>query len=290
LIPVLEAKDTFFYKKSTLNCGGKLVSLLEPAVMGILNVTPDSFYDGGRYTGSNAILARAETMLREGATFLDIGGYSTRPHAPEVTTEEEHQRVMPVIQAVRKAFPDCFISVDTFRASIAEAAINEGADIINDISGGELDNAMFSTAGRLQVPYILMHMRGTPQTMNKLTHYDDIMLELVAYFEQKISLLYAAGVKDIILDPGFGFAKTMEQNYEVLRQLRDLDLLGLPILAGMSRKSMTYKLLDVPASEALSGTIALNTIALMQGARILRVHDVKEAVQTVKIYNKSIAL
>ena len=285
----MEAKDTFFYKKSTLNCGGKLVSLLEPAVMGILNVTPDSFYDGGRYTGSNAILARAETMLREGATFLDIGGYSTRPYAPEVTPEEEHRRVIPAIQALRKAFPDCFISVDTFRADIAEAAINEGADIINDISGGELDNAMFSTAGRLQVPYILMHMRGTPQTMNKLTHYDDIMLELVSYFEKKVSALRTAGVKDIILDPGFGFAKTMEQNYEVLRRFRDLDMLGLPILAGMSRKSMTYKLLDVPASEALAGTIALNTIALMQGARILRVHDVKEAVQTVKIYNKSIA-
>jgi len=257
--------------------------------MGILNVTPDSFYDGGRYTGSNAILARAETMLREGATFLDIGGYSTRPHAPEVTPEEEHRRVIPAIQAVKKAFPDCFISVDTFRAAIAEAAINEGADIINDISGGELDNAMFSTAGRLQVPYILMHMRGTPQTMNKLTHYDDIILELVSYFEKKVSALRTAGVKDIILDPGFGFAKTMEQNYEVLRRFRDLDMLGLPILAGMSRKSMTYKLLDVPASEALAGTIALNTIALMQGARILRVHDVKEAVQTVKIFNKSIA-
>jgi len=289
LIPVLEAKDTFFYKKTTLNCGGKLVSLLQPAVMGILNVTPDSFYDGGRYIGSNALLARAETMLREGATFLDIGGYSTRPQAPEVSEEEEHSRVVPAIRAVRKAFPDCLISVDTFRASIAEAAINEGADIINDISGGELDNAMFGTAGRLQVPYILMHMRGTPQTMNKLTHYDDIILELVSYFEKKVALLRTAGVKDIILDPGFGFAKTMDQNYELLRRLRDFDMLGLPVLAGMSRKSMTYKLLDVPASEALAGTIVLNTIALMQGARILRVHDVKEAVQTVKIFNKSIA-
>ena len=289
MIPVLEAKDTFFYKKSTLNCGGKLVSLSEPAIMGILNVTPDSFYDGGRYTGNNALLARAETILREGATFLDIGGYSTRPNAPEVTPAEERNRVIPAIRAIKQAFPDCLISIDTFRADIAEEAINEGADVINDISGGELDNAMFSTAGRLQVPYILMHMRGTPQNMNKLTHYDDIILELVSYFEKKISLLRIAGVKDIILDPGFGFAKTMEQNYEILRRLRDLNMLELPILAGMSRKSMTYKLLDVPASEALAGTIALNTIALMQGASILRVHDVKEAVQTVKIYNKSIA-
>lgn len=256
--------------------------------MGILNVTPDSFYDGGRYTGPNAILARAETMLREGATILDIGGYSTRPQAPEVPVEEERQRVIPAIQAIRKAFPDCFISVDTFRANIAKEAINAGADIINDVSGGELDNAMFDTAGRLQVPYILMHMRGTPQNMNKLTDYEDIVLELVSYFEKKIYLLHAAGVKDIILDPGFGFAKTLDQNYELLRRLPDLALLGLPVLAGLSRKSMTYKLLDVPVSEALAGTIALNTIALMQGARILRVHDVKEAVQTIKLYTKSV--
>lgn len=258
--------------------------------MGILNVTPDSFYDGGRYTGTNAILARAETMLQEGAGILDIGGYSSRPGATNISPAEEITRVIPNITAIRKAFPDCLISIDTFRASVAEAAINEGANIINDISGGELDAAMFSTAGRLKVPYILMHMRGTPQTMNGLTQYDDIILELVTYFEQKAAALQNCGVSDIIIDPGFGFAKTIEQNYEVLRRLDDLKILGLPILAGLSRKSMTYKLLEVPAAEALAGTITLNTIALMHGANILRVHDVKEAVQTVKLFKKSVAL
>jgi dihydropteroate synthase len=286
----LKAKDTVFYKKSTLNCRGKIVSLSSPVVMGILNVTPDSFYDGGRYTGTNAILARAETMLQEGAGMLDVGGYSSRPGATNISPAEEITRVIPTIKAVRKAFPDCLLSIDTFRAAVAEAAINEGANIINDISGGELDAAMFSTAGRLKVPYILMHMRGTPQTMNGLTQYDDIILELVTYFEQKAAALQNCGVSDIIIDPGFGFAKTIEQNYEVLRRLDDLKILGLPVLAGLSRKSMTYKLLEVPAAEALAGTITLNTIALMHGANILRVHDVKEAVQTVKLFKKSVAL
>ena len=289
MYPVLRAKDTVFSRKTTINAGGKIVSLASPVVMGILNVTPDSFFDGGRYTASGAFMARAETMLKEGATILDIGGYSSRPGATDISPDEERGRVIPAIQAVRKAFPDCLISVDTFRARVAEEAVNAGADIINDISGGELDAAMFETAGRLRVPYILMHMRGNPQTMNRLTQYEDIILELVTYFEQKTATLRALGVADIILDPGFGFAKTIDQNYEVLRRLDDLKVMGLPILAGLSRKSMTYKLLDVPASEALAGTIALNTIALMHGANILRVHDVKEAVQTIKLFKRSVS-
>lgn len=286
----LKAKDTVFYKKSTLNCSGKIVSLASPVVMGILNVTPDSFFDGGRYTASGAIMARAETMLQEGATFLDIGGYSSRPGAAAIPAEEERSRVIPAVKALRRAFPDSLISVDTFRAAIAEEAVNEGANLINDISGGDLDAAMFETVSRLKVPYILMHMRGNPQTMSGLTQYEDIILELVTYFEQKTAALHARGVTDIILDPGFGFAKTIDQNYEVLRRLDDFKVLGLPILAGLSRKSMTYKLLGVPAAEALAGTITLNTIALMHGANILRVHDVKEAVQTVKLFKKSVAL
>jgi dihydropteroate synthase len=284
----LEAKDTFFYKKTTITCAGKLVSLAHPLVMGILNMTPDSFYEGSRIRGTEALLRQAEAMLQEGAAILDIGGYSTRPQAPEVRPEEERVRVIPAIRALRQAFPDCLISIDTFRARIAEEAVEAGANIINDVSGGTLDAAMFATAGRLQVPYILMHMRGTPQTMAQLTEYEDIMLELAQFFEPRIVQLQAAGVRDIVLDPGFGFAKTIDQNFDVLRRLGDLRLLGLPVLAGLSRKSMTYKTLEVPATEALAGTIALNTIALMHGASILRVHDVKEAVQTIKLFKKSI--
>ena len=284
----MEAKDTFFYKKTTITCAGKLVSLSQPVVMGILNMTPDSFYEGSRIRGTEALLRQAESMLQEGAAILDIGGYSTRPEAPEVTPEEERIRVIPAIRALRQAFPDCLISVDTFRALIAQEAVDAGANIINDVSGGTLDAAMFATAGRLQVPYILMHMRGTPQTMPQFTQYADIMLELVQFFEPRIVQLQAAGVRDVILDPGFGFAKTIDQNFEVLRHLGDLRLLGLPVLAGLSRKSMTYKTLEIPATEALAGTIALNTIALMHGASILRVHDVKEAVQTIKLFKKSI--
>ena len=286
--PVLEAKDTFFYKKTTITCAGKLVSLSQPVVMGILNMTPDSFYEGSRIRGTEALLRQAESMLQEGAAILDIGGYSTRPEAPEVTPEEERIRVIPAIRALRQAFPDCLISIDTFRALLAEEAVEAGANIINDFAGGTLDAAMFATAGRLQVPYILMHMRGTPQTMPQFTQYEDILLELVQFFEPRIVQLQAAGVRDVILDPGFGFAKTIDQNFEVLRHLGDLRLLGLPVLAGLSRKSMTYKTLEIPATEALAGTIALNTIALMHGASILRVHDVKEAVQTIKLFKKSI--
>ena len=284
----MKAKDTFFYKKSTLNCHGKILSLASPVVMGILNVTPDSFYDGGRYNNLDAILAQAEKMLAEGATILDVGGYSSRPGAEDIPVTEELTRVIPIIEAIRKLFPGTFISIDTFRAEVAKAAVLAGASIINDISGGSLDGAMFATAGELKVPYILMHMRGTPQTMTKLTSYDNLVLELVTYFEQKIAQLREAGVVDIIIDPGFGFAKTVEQNFELLRNLHDFRLFELPVLVGLSRKSMTYKTLGVEATEALAGTISLNTLALLQGANILRVHDVKEALQTIKLVTKTL--
>ncbi len=282
----MKAKDTFFYKKSTLNCHGKILSLATPVVMGILNVTPDSFYDGNQYTTIDKIVAQAEKMLAEGATILDVGGYSSRPGATDIPVEEEKARVLPAIAAIRKAFPGTILSIDTFRAEIAEAAVQAGASIINDISGGTLDENMFAKVGALKVPYILMHLRGTPQTMQHLTSYDHLILELVTYFEQKIAQLRAAGVVDIIIDPGFGFAKNAEQNFALLRSLHDFDLLELPVLVGLSRKSMTYKTLGIEASEALPGTIALNTVALLQGASILRVHDVKEAVQTIKLVNR----
>ncbi|WP_317133060.1 dihydropteroate synthase [Adhaeribacter soli] len=285
--PDLNPKDTFFSTKSTLNVGGNLLSLADPIAMGILNFTPDSFFAGSRTFSEKTILERTEKLLQEGAAMLDIGGYSSRPGATDIPTEEEKNRIVPAIKSILKAFPDAIISVDTFRASVAEAAIGEGAAIINDISGGSLDGAMFATAAKLQVPYILMHMRGTPQTMNKLTHYENLMPELLAYFAEKVHALKQLGVKDIIIDPGFGFAKTVEQNYEVLNQLESLRILGLPVLAGMSRKSMTYKALGIAPEEALNGTTALNMLALTKGAKILRVHDVKEAVQTIKLFLKT---
>lgn len=284
----MDAKDTLFNKKNTLNCKGKILSLSSPRVMGILNVTPDSFYDGSRSASAGEVLKRAETMLQEGACLLDVGGYSSRPGAEDIPYEEERERVIPAIKIIIREFPDSIVSVDTFRARIAEEAIDHGATVINDISGGELDEEMVATAGRLKVPYILMHMRGTPQSMTKLTDYDDIVLELINYFEEKVTALYAAGVTDIVLDPGFGFAKTVDQNFEVLSRLRDLKVLDLPLLAGLSRKSMVYRPAQTDASGSLTGTICLNTIALMKGADILRVHDVKEAVQTVELFRKAV--
>ncbi len=284
----MKSKDTFFYKKSTLNCHGKILSLASPVVMGILNVTPDSFYDGGQYTAPQQFMAQAERMIAEGATILDVGGYSSRPGAADISTDEELNRVIPAIEGIRKIYPGTIISIDTFRSEVARAAVQAGAAIINDISGGTLDGKMFATAAELKAPYILMHMRGTPRTMTQLTSYDDVVLEVITYFEQKIAQLRAAGVVDIIIDPGFGFAKTRDQNFELLRRLNELQIFELPILAGLSRKSMTYKTLGIEASEALAGTITLNTMALLQGANILRVHDVKEAVQTVKLVEKTL--
>ena len=278
------AKDTFFQKKVTLNAGGKLIDLSLPKVMGIINITPDSFYAGSRKTGTGAILQQAAKMLAEGAAFLDIGAYSSRPGAADISLQEETDRLLPAVEAIVAAYPDAVISVDTFRARVAEAAVKTGAHLINDISGGGLDADMFTTVAKLQVPYILMHMKGTPQNMNELAQYDDVFADVYDYFVKKIYQLKQLGVHDIILDPGFGFAKKQEHSYALMNRLQEFNVLQLPVLAGISRKKMIYGLLGTTADEALNGTTALNTIALMKGASILRVHDVKEAIEAVKIF------
>ncbi len=267
----------------TLRIKNKLISLQKPIVMGILNVTPDSFYEGSRISNDSAILKKASQMLEEGATILDIGGYSTRPNADDISIEEEINRVLPTIISIKKEFPNAVISIDTFRSKVAREAVNAGADLINDVSGGTLDSQMFETVASLKVPYILMHMRGTPQTMKTLTDYENIVAEILTYFHDKITTLKLLGVEEIILDLGFGFAKTIDQNYFLLKNLAIFQNLELPILAGISRKSMIYKRLDILVSEALNGTTVLNTIAIQNGAKILRVHDVKEAMQTIQL-------
>jgi dihydropteroate synthase len=269
----------------TINCKGKLITLERPLIMGILNVTPDSFYDGGKYLSENDILEQAEKLILQGADILDIGGYSTRPNAQEVSEKEEINRVIPAISIIKKHFPATILSIDTFRADVAKEAIENGADIINDISGGQLDDKMFETVANLQVPYILMHSRGNPQTMNQLTHYENILLEILHFFEKRIQKLHILGVKDIILDLGFGFAKTKEQNFYLLKHLSYFKTLNLPLLVGISRKSMIYKTLDVTPEQSLNGTSVLNTFALSQGAHILRVHDVKEANEAKILHN-----
>ncbi len=267
----------------TLRLKNQLISLQKPIVMGILNVTPDSFYEGSRIANDVTILKKASQMLEEGATILDIGGYSTRPNAEDISIEEEINRVVPSINSIKKEFPNSIISIDTFRSKVAREAINAGADLINDVSGGNLDSQMFETVASLKVPYILMHMRGTPQTMQKMTDYENIIAEMITYFQDKITTLKSLGVEEIILDLGFGFAKTIDQNYFLLKNLAVFEQLELPILAGISRKSMIYKRLDIPVSEALNGTTVLNTVAIQNGAKILRVHDVKEAMQTIQL-------
>ncbi len=252
--------------------------------MGILNVTPDSFYDGGRFFQDEAqLLRQVETMLTEGATFIDIGGHSSRPGAEEVSEEEEKQRVVKTVATVAEHFPEALVSVDTFRASVAREAVAVGARMINDITGGAGDDAMMRTAGELSVPYVLMHMRGTPQTMQKLTAYDDLVVALIDYFQQQLNTLQMLQVKDVIVDPGFGFAKNAEQNFTLLSHLDAFRMLGVPILAGLSRKSTIYRTLGVGPEEALNGTTVLNTVALLKGASILRVHDVREAVEAVQL-------
>jgi dihydropteroate synthase len=251
--------------------------------MGILNVTPDSFFDGFRYTDEAALLKQTEKMITEGADIIDVGGYSSRPGAENISTEEEVKRVVPAIDAIRKSFPDTFISIDTFRATVAEKAIDAGASLVNDISGGELDLNMFATVAKLRVPYVLMHLRGTPQTMNSLTQYEHLLKEIIDYFHQKVFALQQLGAKDIIIDPGFGFAKTVEQNFELLQNLGALRVLGKPVLAGLSRKSMIWRTLKTNPENALNGTTALNAIALLKGASLLRVHDVREAKETISL-------
>ena len=268
----------------TINVRGRLIDLSDPQVMGILNVTPDSFYAASRMETEGTIRQRARQIVEEGGTMIDVGAYSSRPGADDVSAEEEMERLRRGMKVLREEAPDVPVSIDTFRADVAKMAVEElGADIINDISGGELDREMFPTVTRLGVPYILMHMKGTPQTMQAAPHYDDLMKEVMLYFAEKIQRLRDLGQKDIILDPGYGFAKTLEHNYELLQHQDMLQVFELPILVGFSRKSMIYKLLNCTPAEALNGTTVLNTLALTKGASILRVHDVKEAKEVVKI-------
>ena len=279
----METKGTIFYSKKTLNLQGRLLSLDKPIVMGILNITPDSFYDGGQYNLPDQVLSRATQLLTEGASILDIGGYSSRPGADDITEAEEIARVVPAIQAILKTYPEAIISVDTFRAQVAHEAVQAGALIVNDISGGSLDPKMYETVASLQVPYVLMHMRGTPQTMTQLNQYEHLVYEVMQDLQQKVVKLKELGLHDVVIDPGFGFAKNIAQNFHLMEHLRLFQALGLPILAGVSRKSMIYKTLKTTPDEALNGTIALNTVALKNGANILRVHDVKAAVETIRM-------
>lgn len=272
----------------TINCKGELVDLSSPKIMGILNITPNSFYDGGKYKSDAAFLKHAEEMIAQGADFIDVGAYSSKPSAEFVSEQEEIQRIVPIVAMLQKEFPTTHLSIDTFRAAVAKATVEAGAAIVNDIAAGHLDEAMLETVGQLQVPYIMMHMRGTPQTMQSLTAYSDLVKEVKLYFAERVAKAREHKINDIILDPGFGFAKTLEQNYELMGKMELLSSFDLPLLVGISRKSMIYKLLDITAPEALNGTTVLNTIALQKGANILRVHDVKEAVQTREILKQII--
>ena len=270
----------------TINCKGNLIDLTSPKVMGILNITPNSFFDGGKYADENSILQQVEKMLVDGATFIDIGAYSSKPNAEYVSENEEISRLIPVIELILKNFPETLISVDTFRATVAKKAIENGACIINDISAGSLDEDMMQTVAKLKVPYIMMHMKGNPQTMQSLAQYENIVKEMLFYFSEKVAQARSLGINDLIIDPGFGFAKILEQNFEVMNKLELFQMLELPLLVGVSRKSMIYKTLETSAEFALNGTTVLNTIALQKGAKILRVHDVNEAMECVKLYNK----
>lgn len=277
-------KDTFFTSPHSVNCGGVLLDFSTPRVMGILNVTPDSFYADSRVPLTETAVKTAGRMLAEGADILDIGGYSSRPGAMDVSEQEEIQRVIPVIDAVHSAHPDAILSVDTFRAEVAKRAVAAGAHIINDISGGSLDNKIWSIAAELQVPYILMHMRGNPQNMQDHTQYNDLLQELMHYFSERIATMRDLGVGDIIVDPGFGFAKTREQGFELLANLSVLHNLKCPLMVGVSRKSMIWKTLNTTPDQALNGSTVLHTLALQQGAHLLRVHDVKEAAEAVMLW------
>jgi dihydropteroate synthase len=270
----------------TINCKGQLIDLTIPKIMGILNVTPDSFYDGGKFNSDTIILTQVEKMLQEGATFIDIGGQSSKPSAVVVSVDQELNRVVPVVDLILKNFPQALLSIDTFNSKVAQICIDNGAALINDISSGSLDSKMFEVIAKLQVPYIMMHMRGNPQTMQQQTVYGDLVKEILFYFSEKVAFARSLGINDLIVDPGFGFAKTTAQNFELLQKLDLLQILDLPILVGISRKSMIYKTLEITAENALNGTTALNTIALTKGANILRVHDVKEAIECVKLFEQ----
>jgi len=273
-------------KNLSLNCKGQLIDLSTPKVMGILNITPDSFYDGGQFKDSKSILVQTEKLISEGATFVDIGAYSSRPGADFVSENEELHRIIPVAELILKHFPKTLISIDSFRANVIRECVNAGAVISNDISAGHLDHQMMKTIGELGIPYIMMHMKGTPQTMQNLTDYDHLVTEIFNYFSERINLAKQHDIIDIVIDPGFGFAKTISQNYELLGKLEFFQNLNCPMLCGVSRKSMIYKTLNCLPKEALNGTTALNMVSLMNGANILRVHDVKEAMECIKLFNQ----
>lgn len=270
----------------TINCKGELVDLSSPKVMGILNLTPDSFYDGGKYKNESEILSQVYMMLKNGATFIDIGAYSSRPGATHISEEEEISRLIPVVQLIIKEFPEALISIDTFRSKIAKLGIESGAALINDISAGKLDSEMLQTITDLRVPYIMMHMKGSPQNMLTQTKYNNLIEDILFYFSERLAETRKLGIIDVIIDPGFGFAKTREQNFELLQNLDLFKNLDKPILVGLSRKSMIYKTLNTSPSEALNGTSVLNTVALQKGANILRVHDVKEASECINLLSQ----
>lgn len=270
----------------TINCKGQLIDLSTPKVMGILNVTSNSFFDGGRYKNESEILSHVRKMLNEGATFIDIGAYSSKPKAAYVSENDELKRIIPIVTLILEHFPKTLISIDTFRSEVARICIENGASIINDISAGSVDEKMMETIAKYDVPFVMMHKRGTPETMQSMTNYENIVKEILFYFSEKVAMARSFGINDLILDPGFGFAKTLDQNYEVLQKMELFNMLELPLLVGISRKSMIYNLFKCTPEEALNGTSIINTIALNKGAKILRVHDVKEAVECVTIFNK----
>ncbi len=283
----MEKIASYFLKKATINCGGTLLDLSKPVVMGIINATPDSFYLGSRFSSSGKVVRKVGQMLDDGAGIIDIGSYSSRPGAKDISSKEELARLVPALKAIRKKFPDVILSVDTFRSEVARRVVEDyGVAIVNDISGGELDLAMFETVADLNVPYILMHMKGSPLTMQVNPTYDNVEHELILYFSEKLKMLNLLGVKDVIIDPGFGFGKSENHNFELLARLNDFRVFDLPMLAGFSRKSMIYKLLNTTPENALNGTTVLNTIALLKGVSILRVHDVREAVETISLLEK----
>lgn len=271
----------------SINCKGKLLTFEEPRIMGILNVTPNSFFDGGKYQQVSKALKRAEVMLLEGADLLDIGAYSTQPNAEFVSEEEEINRIVPIVEALSKEFPDAFLSIDTFRSQVALQALDNGAHIINDVSGGKLDPKMFETVANYKAPYVLMHMKGTPQNMQQFTQYEDVVKEMMFYFSEQIAKARAAGISDVIIDPGFGFSKTLHQNFEILSNLELFQHLDVPVLSALSRKSMIYKYLQITPQEALNGSTVLHTLSLIKGAQLLRVHDVKEAKQCIQLFLKT---
>lgn len=285
---LIPQKDTgFFKKKLTVNLGGELIDLINPIVMGILNVTPDSFYDGGKYLDEKSISERAASIIEEGGKIIDIGAFSTRPGAKEISAEEELNRLIPAFKVVRKNFPLAFLSLDTFRSEVADFILNKfGPCIINDISGGTMDAKMFETVARLSVPYVLMHIQGTPQTMQKNPVYTDVVNDIMLLLSQRVQHLKLIGVNDVIIDPGFGFGKLLTHNYELMNRLDSFKIFGLPLMVGVSRKALIWKQLGITPEESLNGTTVMNTLALLGGADILRVHDVKEAVQVCNIVSK----